>query len=96
MSKEAKGFNEMSKDFAYYTAQQKFSTNFIIVPSFVWILNILFYVINKYVDLKVYGYFLSTRQNGNGLGVSGLELHFMPCACKYTDSTSEIKTFILT
>ena len=36
---------------------------------------------------------MSARQKILGLGVSGLKLHFMTCACKGYKSTSNIKTF---
>ena len=37
--------------------------------------------------------FYVPRQNVIWLGVSGLTLHFMPCACKLYKPTSEIQTF---
>ena len=53
-------------------------------------LNILFNVINMYGDLEIY---MSARKKVIWLGVSGLTLNVMSCACKGYTSTSEIKTF---
>ena len=55
----------------------------------------IFYLvlINKYVDLKINVFFVTARQNVTWLGVMGLTLLFMPCACKGYKPTSKIKTF---
>ena len=65
-----------------YTAQQKFSTDFIIVHNFVWKQNIQFDMINKYGDLLILYLFVSARQKVIWLGVSGLTLHVMSSAEK--------------
>ena len=76
-----------------YTAKQTFSTDIISYPG----LNEyeIFYLvsINKYGDLKINVFFVTVRQNIIWLGVSGLTLLFMPCACKGYKPTSKIKTF---
>ena len=36
---------------------------------------------------------MSPKQNVIWLGVSGLTLHLIPCACKWYKPTSEIQTF---
>ena len=45
-----------------------------------------------YGDLEIYVFFVSARQKIIWLGVSGLTLNLMPCACKGYTSTPEIET----
>ena len=63
------------------------------MPHFEWTWNILFDVINMYVDLEIYVFFVSARQKVIWPGLSGLMLNLMSWACKGYMSTSEIETF---
>ena len=58
-------------------------------------MNMKYFIWCKSTSMRILKlmFFLTTRQNVTWIGVSGLTLLFMPCACKGYKPTSKIKTF---
>ena len=58
-------------------------------------MNIEYFICCKSTSMKILTlmFFVTARQNVIWVGVSGLTLLFIPCACKGYKPTSKIKTF---